>query len=72
MVVQWWRLHTSTAGGIGSVPGWGTKIPHAMQPSQKKKEYTKIKLKKHLNDRTEKEKIEKSGLLAMAKEDINK
>ena len=23
------RLHVSTAGGMGSMPGWGTKIPHA-------------------------------------------
>ena len=37
LVVQWLRLHTSTAGGVGSIPGWGTKIPHAMGRSQKKK-----------------------------------
>ena len=24
------RLHTSNAGGVGSIPGQGTKIPHAM------------------------------------------
>ena len=23
------------AGGIGSIPGWGTKIPHAMKHDQK-------------------------------------
>ena len=44
---QWLRLHTSTAGsrvqstagGMGSIPGWGTKIPHALgttPPPQKK------------------------------------
>ena len=27
--VQWLTLHTSTAGGTGSVPDRGTKIPHA-------------------------------------------
>ena len=27
----------STAGGMGSIPGRGTKIPHATQSSQKKK-----------------------------------
>ena len=27
LVVQWLRLHTSNAEGIGSIPGEGTKIP---------------------------------------------
>ena len=30
LVVQWLRLHTFTASSTGSIPGWGTKIPHAM------------------------------------------
>ena len=29
VVVQWLRLCTSTVQGLGSIPGWGTKIPHA-------------------------------------------
>ena len=29
LVVQWLRLRASTAGGEGSIPGPGTKIPHA-------------------------------------------
>ena len=29
LVVQWLRLCTSNAGGTGSFPGSGTKIPHA-------------------------------------------
>ena len=29
LVVQWLRLWTSTAGGAGSIPSQGTKIPHA-------------------------------------------
>lgn len=29
--VQWLRLLTSKAGGIGSIPGRGTKISHAVQ-----------------------------------------
>ena len=37
LVVQWLRLHTSNAEGVGSIPGWGTKIPHATQWGQKKK-----------------------------------
>ena len=41
LVVQWLRLCTSTAGAVGSIPGQGTKIPHATKKiircSQKKK-----------------------------------
>ena len=29
LVVQWLRLHTSTAGGLGFLPGQETKIPQA-------------------------------------------
>ena len=35
LVVQWLGLHASTAGGTGSVPGQGTKIPHAAWQGQK-------------------------------------
>ena len=28
------QLETSTAGGMGSIPGWGAKMPHAAQDSQ--------------------------------------
>ena len=35
--VQWLRLRTSTAGGTGSIPDRGTKIPHASWCGQKKK-----------------------------------
>ena len=34
---QWLRLRASTAGA-GSIPGQGTKIPHALQPKKKKKD----------------------------------
>ena len=37
LAVQWLRLHTSTAGGAGSIPGGGTKIPRATRHGQKKK-----------------------------------
>jgi len=39
LVAQWLRLHVSTAGGLDSIPGQGTKIPHALQvwPKKKKK-----------------------------------
>ena len=34
LVVQWLGLCVFTAKGPGSIPGQGTKIPQAMQPSQ--------------------------------------
>ena len=37
MVVQWLGLYTSTAKGVGSIPGWGTKIPCAVGSQKKKK-----------------------------------
>ena len=38
--VQWLRLQTSTAGGMGSIPGLGTKNPYATKGGQKKKPTT--------------------------------
>ena len=35
--VQWWRLHESSAEGIGLIPGQGTKIPHAVWRGQNQK-----------------------------------
>ena len=35
--VQWLRLCASTAGGVGSILGRGTKIPHAVWPKKKAK-----------------------------------
>ena len=32
----------STAGDVGSIPGQGTKIPHAMSFSQKKKKASQV------------------------------
>ena len=37
LAIQWLGLHAATAGGVGSIPGRGTKIPHAARRSQKKK-----------------------------------
>ena len=35
LVVQWLRLHAPNAGGLGSIPGQGTKIPHtATKPTR--------------------------------------
>ena len=37
LAVQWLGLWASTAGGAGSIPGQGTKIPHTMaEPPPKK------------------------------------
>ena len=36
MVVQWLRLQASTAEGMGSVPGQGTRIQHASQTKTNK------------------------------------
>ena len=35
--VQWLGLHAPTAGGMGSIPGQGTKILQAVQHGQKNK-----------------------------------
>ena len=40
-VVQWLRLHASTAGDMGLIPGRGTKIPHAAGHSHKRKKKNK-------------------------------
>ena len=37
LAVQWLGLLASTVGGMGSVLGWGTKIPQTMQHGKKKK-----------------------------------
>ena len=34
LVAQWLRLCASTVGGMGSIPGGGTKILHAAQCGQ--------------------------------------
>ena len=36
-MVQWLGLYAFTAKGLGSIPGWGTKIPQAVWCGQKKK-----------------------------------
>ena len=37
-MIQWLRFHTSSAVGMGSIPGQGTNIPHAMWYTLHKKE----------------------------------
>ena len=41
LVVQWFRLHTSSARGVGLIPG--TKIPHAMWCGKNKNQQNKTK-----------------------------
>ena len=33
--VQWLRVHVPKAGSMGSIPGWGAQIPHAIWQDQK-------------------------------------
>ena len=42
LAVQWLGFSAFIAEGTGSVPGWGTKIPHAAWPKAKKKSKCKI------------------------------
>ena len=44
LAAQWLGLHACTTGGMGPIPGCGTKIPHATWHSQKKKEKDNQKL----------------------------
>ena len=53
LVVQWLRLQAFTAGGVGSITGQGTMIPHPLPPtSHQKKENSLNKKKKKLSDVT--------------------
>ena len=42
LAVQWLKLHASTAGGTGSIPGQGTVIPNATWQPKKIKTENKI------------------------------
>ena len=35
LVAQWLRLHASIAGGMGSIPGRGAKIPRAAKKKKR-------------------------------------
>ena len=41
LVVQWVRLHASSTGGVGSIPGRGIKIRQALWHGQKMKKKKK-------------------------------
>ena len=41
----------SNAEGAGSIPGWGSKVPHALEPKKKKKKkYPNLKQKQYCNE----------------------
>lgn len=44
LVIQWVRLHDSTAWGTGLTLGWRTKVPHPTQWGQKKKKKNNISI----------------------------
>ena len=46
LVVQWLRFPAPNAGGMGSIHGRGTKIPHSARSGQKKKKKVKEKKEK--------------------------
>ena len=43
-MVQWLGLSTSTAGGLGLIPSWGTKVQQVALTQSKKKRKEKKKL----------------------------
>ena len=45
LAVQWLRFCASNAGGMGSIPGRGTKIPHVADTAKKKKKYKDLVLR---------------------------
>ena len=54
-MVQWLRLHTPSAEGMGLIPGQKTKILHDTQHSlkKKKKNPSKLSLKKKIPNKKE-------------------
>ena len=40
LVAQWLKIHASTAGGVGSIPGQGTRFHKLCRTQPKKKNYT--------------------------------
>ena len=48
LVDQWLRFHAHSSGDTGSIPGQGTKIPHAIWCGKKKKIFHPTDLLKHI------------------------
>ena len=53
-MVQWLRLHTSNARGVGSIPVWENKIPHTAQRGLKSKTKNKNRLSSCLSGKRKK------------------
>ena len=56
LAVQWLELPASNVGGMGSISGWGSKIPYAVWYNKKKRKknkyiYTTIKKYKMLRNK---------------------
>ena len=43
LVIWWLKLYVPNAGGVGLIPGQGTKIPHAAQCLKNKQQPKKKK-----------------------------
>ena len=43
-MIQWLRFHAFTAEGLGSIPGWGTKILQAARGAAKKEDTESIEV----------------------------
>ena len=41
-MLQWFILQTSIAGGVGSIPGLGTKIPTCLAAQPRNKDFKMI------------------------------
>ena len=54
LTVQWLGLHSSTAGGPGSIPGQGTKIPQATRPKKAKNKIAIFVYQKRSNNMVQK------------------
>ena len=50
LAVQWLGLHASTAGGMASIPGQGTMIPHAAWCGNEERKKRKKERKKERNN----------------------
>ena len=56
LAVQWLGPQVSAAGSMGSIPGWGTKIPHGVLRAAKNKEKKKReRAREHMYSEEERE-----------------
>ena len=55
LVVQWLRLRAPNLGGLGSIPGQGSRIPHASRHGKTNKQKTPVVFLYTNNDLFEKD-----------------